>query len=456
MQNYIMEIDTKRRIACKKDILLLKMNGVNTLVSSQLLQKFVNDTPDNNNNNCTSCTDNEMLNKKQRSLIDNVTINVHDRNMKEVENFVKCDSSDGILMHSDDEKSKPSYAYRLNHQHHNVHHHFRHHRTVSDSVRLLNRNCFDMTEDITYGRREDFKHEYFGSLLLKSKSYHDENITGNSTTAIINGDDGNNVNNNQRNALSNSDTECHHKNEDDIDLNNYCTSNHLPKDLTKVSSVTAAITSTQTTATCSPSVIKRRSRFSNGKKTCYAICSSIKNQLIRTSLLTYIVPLLIFAGLISLAYFTRGYTQKLLYWIETQNYWIIFTIYILLFIVVSFPVVVGYLILMVTAGYLLGTMRGLLTVILGANIGIAVVHMTVRTLRYRLPLHKYVKYYIEIFLFFIFDFSIQFRIIKNDTGRAILRVISGPRAFRVVMFTRLTPIPFGLQNVIFAVCINTK
>ncbi|XP_030080520.1 protein maelstrom isoform X2 [Drosophila hydei] len=41
--------------------------------------------------------------------------------------------------------------------------------------------------------------------------------------------------------------------------------------------------------------------------------------------------------------------------------------------------------------------------------------------------------------------------IKNETGRAILRVISGPKAFRVVLFTRLTPIPFGLQNVIFGI-----
>lgn len=44
-----------------------------------------------------------------------------------------------------------------------------------------------------------------------------------------------------------------------------------------------------------------------------------------------------------------------------------------------------------------------------------------------------------------------FRLIKNETGRAILRVIAGPRAFKVVLFARLTPIPFGLQNTIFGV-----
>lgn len=43
------------------------------------------------------------------------------------------------------------------------------------------------------------------------------------------------------------------------------------------------------------------------------------------------------------------------------------------------------------------------------------------------------------------------RLLRNDTGRAILRVISGPRAFKVVLLARLTPIPFGLQNTIFGV-----
>lgn len=50
----------------------------------------------------------------------------------------------------------------------------------------------------------------------------------------------------------------------------------------------------------------------------------------------------------------------------------------------------------------------------------------------------------------VFIYSI-YRLIKNETGRAILRVISGSRAFKVVLFARLTPIPFGLQNTIFGV-----
>lgn len=48
-------------------------------------------------------------------------------------------------------------------------------------------------------------------------------------------------------------------------------------------------------------------------------------------------------------------------------------------------------------------------------------------------------------------FQLFFRLLKNDTGKAILRVIAGPRAFKIILLARLTPIPFGLQNTIFGV-----
>lgn len=56
--------------------------------------------------------------------------------------------------------------------------------------------------------------------------------------------------------------------------------------------------------------------------------------------------------------------------------------------------------------------------------------------------------------FFPLSLCSPYRLIKTETGRAILRVISGPRAFKVVLFARLTPIPFGLQNTIFGVSIE--
>ncbi|XP_055903034.1 transmembrane protein 64 [Eupeodes corollae] len=169
---------------------------------------------------------------------------------------------------------------------------------------------------------------------------------------------------------------------------------------------------------------------SKNRRPANSVCLRVHGFISDHWYLSYLVPLAIVCALVIVAYLMRDYARELLYWVETQNSWVVFGIFMCLFVLVSFPIVVGYFVLMISSGYLFGFIKGLLTVILGANIGIAIAHTTLRSLRHRLPVHK---------------------LIKNETGRAILRVISGPRAFRVVLFTRLTPIPFGLQNAIFGI-----
>lgn len=161
-----------------------------------------------------------------------------------------------------------------------------------------------------------------------------------------------------------------------------------------------------------------------------AMCLRVHSLMSEHWYLNYLALFIIFCALIVVAYLMRDYARQLLFWVETQNPWVVFGIFMCLFVLVSFPVIVGYFVLMISSGYLFGFAKGLLIVILGANVGVAVAHLTIRSLRHHLPVHK---------------------LIKNETGRAILRVISGPRAFRVVLFTRLTPIPFGLQNAIFGI-----
>ncbi|XP_052861400.1 transmembrane protein 64 [Anopheles cruzii] len=160
-------------------------------------------------------------------------------------------------------------------------------------------------------------------------------------------------------------------------------------------------------------------------------------KLHRKSVFNYLLPLCVLVGLLILIYSFRETAKGVLYWIETQNSWVIFVIFLCMFTIVSFPVTVGYLVLIIASGYLFGFgLRGLLTVVIGANLGVAVAHNTIKALQSKLPLHK---------------------LIKNETGRAILRVISGPRAFKIVLFARLTPIPFGLQNTIFGISsVNTR
>ncbi|XP_043503554.1 transmembrane protein 64 [Polistes fuscatus] len=132
----------------------------------------------------------------------------------------------------------------------------------------------------------------------------------------------------------------------------------------------------------------------------------------------------------AIVFICRDYIKVLLFWIENQNIWIITVIFVALFTVVSFPIVIGYLFLIVASGYLFGIVRGIMMVVLSANLGIAIAHVTLGAFSSKLPIGA---------------------LLQSDTARAILRVISGPQAFKVVLFARLTPIPFGLQNTIFAV-----
>ncbi|XP_037033384.1 transmembrane protein 64 [Bradysia coprophila] len=145
-----------------------------------------------------------------------------------------------------------------------------------------------------------------------------------------------------------------------------------------------------------------------------------------------LIPIVALTIILGLYYLSKGYLRSLLSWIEVQNPWLIFVCFIFLFTIVSFPppFPIGYLILIITSGYLFGFAKGLLTVVLGANLGAGIAHVTIKSMQSKLPLQK---------------------LLKNDTGKAILRVIGGPRAFKIVLLARLTPIPFGLQNTIFGV-----
>lgn len=161
--------------------------------------------------------------------------------------------------------------------------------------------------------------------------------------------------------------------------------------------------------------------------------TAIRPSCINSNSICYVVVIigtLAFLGVIT--YICRDYIKVLLYWIEHQNTWIVTMIMILLFTFVSFPIIIGYLFLIIASGYLFGIMKGTAMVMLSANLGIAIAHFTLSSLSSSLPVGA---------------------LLQSDTARAILRVISGPQAFKVVLFTRLTPIPFGLQNTIFAVSI---
>lgn len=156
-----------------------------------------------------------------------------------------------------------------------------------------------------------------------------------------------------------------------------------------------------------------------------------RTNLINANSICYVIVIMATLALLgAIVFLCRDYIKILLYWIEHQNAWVITVIMIALFTLVSFPIVIGYLFLIIASGYLFGIVQGIATVLLSANLGIAIAHCVLRSLSTRLPMGA---------------------LLQSESARAILRVISGPQAFKVVLFTRLTPIPFGLQNTIFAV-----
>lgn len=134
--------------------------------------------------------------------------------------------------------------------------------------------------------------------------------------------------------------------------------------------------------------------------------------------------------LLSVAFLLRYYMKFLLLWLEHQDGTVKMTTVVILFCIVALPISIGYLVLVCTSGYLYGFCLGLPLVVFGANFGLLIANIILKNLGH----HPTVL-----------------RLTENPTAQAIKRLISGPSSFKIVLCARVTPIPFGLQNTIFAV-----
>lgn len=129
-------------------------------------------------------------------------------------------------------------------------------------------------------------------------------------------------------------------------------------------------------------------------------------------------------------FFGRHYVKYALLWAEQQDPFVVFALFLLLFTIVSFPLMWGYILLNVACGYLYGVVGGLVIVMVAVLVGMTVSHCVMR----RFLSHRMAS---KLALKGVFD--------------TVLSVVGGPQTFKVIAVTRLTPIPFGLQNVIFAI-----
>ena len=137
----------------------------------------------------------------------------------------------------------------------------------------------------------------------------------------------------------------------------------------------------------------------------------------------------IFATILIICF--RHYLKDFLQWLEHIDGWISGLIFVMMFTIVSFPMTWGYIVLNVAAGYLYGFLIGVLTVTASVVVGVATSLVVCRI--------------------FISDFVHSK--LQSEHLKAIIRVVESRRGFKVIVLTRLTPIPFGLQNGLFAVSI---
>lgn len=118
------------------------------------------------------------------------------------------------------------------------------------------------------------------------------------------------------------------------------------------------------------------------------MCFKIIKLLRRNTILKIMLPISFIVLLFMLLLAFKNSTKLVLIWIESQNLWITFLIFMLLFTLVSFPLTIGYLVLIISSGYLFGNWKGLVVSILGANVGVAIAHTTIKSMQTKLPIHR--------------------------------------------------------------------
>lgn len=146
----------------------------------------------------------------------------------------------------------------------------------------------------------------------------------------------------------------------------------------------------------------------------------------RSLVLVCVLAALCFASLA----LVRRYLQHLLLWVESLDSLLGVLLFVVGFIVVSFPCGWGYIVLNVAAGYLYGFVLGMGLMVVGVLIGTFIAHVVCKRL---------------------LTAWVAARIQSSDKLSAVIRVVEGGSGLKVVALARLTPIPFGLQNAVFSV-----
>lgn len=137
-------------------------------------------------------------------------------------------------------------------------------------------------------------------------------------------------------------------------------------------------------------------------------------------------------GLIFL-YFSRQYIQHAIHVLETVNLGLQCLLFLVFFVICSFPLMWGYIVLVVSAGFLHGALLGSLVVMASAGAGVTISHLVLSSFLREVVKRKILP--------------------SRSSLQALISAVDGTNGMRVVALARLTPIPFGIQNAIFSVSV---
>eukprot|EP00043_Microstomoeca_roanoka_P019796 m.230080 g.230080 ORF g.230080 m.230080 type:complete len:271 (+) comp17057_c3_seq1:409-1221(+) len=120
---------------------------------------------------------------------------------------------------------------------------------------------------------------------------------------------------------------------------------------------------------------------------------------------------------------------QLLIWLEDSPLHLRLVAFFLLYIIASLPMMVGIIALNIAAGYLFGFWLGCIISMSAASFGAIVVTWTCRLCCLA---------------------TVQDLQAKHERLSSLIQVLEGPAGFKIVAMLRMTFIPFGIQNALFA------
>ncbi|KAH6944391.1 hypothetical protein HPB50_002903 [Hyalomma asiaticum] len=153
----------------------------------------------------------------------------------------------------------------------------------------------------------------------------------------------------------------------------------------------------------------------------------------RNWLLKALTTIAVLGGLVLTLLWGKLYVRECLVWLDSQDSETVCLVFVLMYTLVAFPLTWGYILLNFACGYHFGLVLGVAVTAAAASVGISVAHTVMK----------------RFFLGFIMA-----RLLSSEVVRSTLALLDTGHAFKVVIISRLTPIPFGLQNAMFAVSLN--